>query len=293
MVSPTDESSNKFIQAGALMCNPRAGETTDPYRIFTSRVHSFWHFIGRIYKVASRMDETLDSLSEIYKFDRNDLMRYSDRLTEDRGIIGELLLTRTTDAFLTYVSRLLGLLFREKPEILQNVVTVPLAAVLNAPDKDSIIGYAVDKYVQDLSYKSLRDLYRDIKNKCDFQLFTDVAVLNTAVEAVGLRNVIVHNNSVVDERLARDAAKYGNSIGHVATQYNALDMMSTLILAAFDIDTRARAKWGLPQGVLKVSHECHIYENDIEANERRTRVLAHVRKSHTESNENETQTIAE
>jgi hypothetical protein len=260
-----------FMQAGKFSCGPQSANSTEAYRVFIANVHEFWHFIGRIFQLADRMDKTLDTLAVATDTDRESLFNYRELIARDKPLIGELLITRSADAFLTYIAHLLSLLFHEKPEIVQDVVNLKLADVLRHTDRDSIIQYAVDRYVQDLSYKGLRDLYRDIKDKCGFRLFSNEDALSLAIEAVGIRNVIVHNNGVVDYRLARDVGRFRGQIGEKAKGYNPIELPSRLILSAVDIDRRAQEKWALPAGTTVVPHRCHEMENAEQADSRRAR----------------------
>jgi hypothetical protein len=179
---------------------------------------------------------------------------------EYSDLVAELVLTRAVDDFLTYISHLMKLLFQRKPEILQTAVNVRLADILSLPDRDSVVQYAIDGYVRKLSYQSLSELYRDLKARTSFQLFTSETRLNAAMEAVAIRNVPVHNNGIVDTRIGDLVARYRGHEGRHVADFNAVGFRNQLILAVIDIDKRARAKWDLPGGTSEVPHLCHRFD---------------------------------
>jgi hypothetical protein len=182
-------------------------------------------------------------------------------LEEYSDLVAEMVLARSVDDFLTYISHLMKLLFQLKPEILQDAVQVRLADILKFPERDSVIQYAIDDYVRKLSYQSLSELYRDLKNRTAFQLFTSEAQLKAAMEAVAIRNVLVHNNGIVDSRLSDLVPRYRGHEGHRITDFNAISFRNQLILAVIDIDQRAQRKWSLPKGTSEVPHLCHRFDS--------------------------------
>jgi hypothetical protein len=213
------------------------------------------------------MDATLEALFP--PEERVELIKYEAILNEDKDLMAGLIANRSVDDFLTYVSHLMKLPFHTKPEILQATVQIKLADALRLPNRESIIQYAIDEYVQKLTYQSLRDLYRDLKNRTDFQLFTSPTWLNAAVEAVAIRNVLVHNNGLVDTRLAEIVQRYKGKEGQRVVDFNPTTLQSLLVLAVIDIDERARKKWGLPGGTMTVPHMCHRLESVVDARERK------------------------
>lgn len=112
-----------------------------------------------------------------------------------------------------------------------------------------------------LSYQSLSELCRDLKTRTAFQLFTSEAPLKAAMDAVAIRNVLVHNNGIVDARLSDLVPRYKGHEGHRIADFNAIGFRNQLILAVIDIDQRAQRKWGLPKGTGEVPHLCHRFDS--------------------------------
>lgn len=244
--------------AGRWLCGPPPAGATDPCLAFLANQHRFSHFIGGIFRVAKRMDATLEDLfpGEI----RSGLHRYEEVVKQDKDLIAELVVNRAVDDFLTYVAHLLRLLFETRPEIVQTTVQVRLIDILRLPDRESVIQHAIDEYVQKMTFQSLGELYKDLKTKTGFQLFESPAGLNAAKEAVAIRNVLVHNNGIVNSGLARSVRRYDGRVGERVVDFNPLDLQGMLVIAAVDIDQRAKSKWSLPAGTQKVPHLCHRFD---------------------------------
>jgi hypothetical protein len=245
-------------EATKWLCGLPPEDATDPCLAFLSNEHRFSHFLVGPFRMAQQIDGRSESPSAYTVGETQG--KAVALLAEDAELIAEMVLTRSVDDFLTYISHLMKLLFSQKPEILQEIVQVKLTDILRLPDKDSVIQYAVDDYVRKLSYRSLSELYRDLKDRTSFRLFTSDASLNTAMEAVAIRNVLVHNNGIIDSRLADLVPRYRAHEGHRAADFNAVSFRNELILAVIDIDHRARNKWRLPKGATEVPHLCHRFE---------------------------------
>lgn len=244
-------------EAKEWLCGPPPENATDPCLAFLSNEHRFSHFLVGPFQMAQQ----IDSQSDTSVRQSGDSRRSTATLLEEYSdLVAEMVLTRAVDDFLTYVSHLMELLFQRKPEILQEAVHVRLADILRLPDRDSVIQYALDDYVRKLSYQSLSELYRDLKDRTSFRLFTSETLLNAAMEAVAIRNALVHNNGVVDKRLADLVRRYRGHEGHRIADFNAVGFRNQLILAVIDIDQRARSKWELPKGTSEVPHLCHKFD---------------------------------
>ncbi|MEU0437245.1 hypothetical protein ABZ153_37710 [Streptomyces sp. NPDC006290] len=206
----------------------------------------------------------------LFKEDRTDsgepvregLFQYERELRKDQETIDDLRTMRCTDHFLTYISQLLGLLFVENPHMLaQSNSEYRLKDVMRHPDMNAFLRHAAESEVRSLSYKGMRELYRDLKSKFGFRIFEDAGDLNFAVEAVAIRNLLVHNNGVIDSRFAAEVPKYAEDEGERVHHIKVGHIENFFVLAAVGIDKRAREKWGLPVGTLLVPHNCHRFDS--------------------------------
>jgi hypothetical protein len=75
-----------------------------------------------------------------------------------RGMFLEMMLSRATENFLTYVTELLTLVFRTRPETLRTSETVRLDAILKHVNMEDLIHELAERRVNQLSYQGMRDL---------------------------------------------------------------------------------------------------------------------------------------
>lgn len=183
----------------------------------------------------------------------------ADLSTEERYENSQFLLRMffcaEVDNFLTYVSQLLALLYRHRPECLKSSETVKIQDVLSHETMPELISMLADKRVQSLAYKSIIDLNDDLSRTIGFGLFEEEKRLKRAAAIVDLRNLVVHSRGIVNSIYLRKAKKselkeglripldveIGRETGHF------------LCAAATDIDKRAVVKFGLPTPITRDS----------------------------------------
>jgi hypothetical protein len=243
-------------KAGRITCGPARKGATEPCLSFVSNVHHLIHYIGVPIVLAAKLDETLRLINDAMPGPKREVINYTKAISDDKRLALDLLLTRTVDYFLTYISGLLALAYQKYPGTL-GAVPVKLSEILRYSDRDEIIKAAIDEYVRGLSYQGLRQLQDDIRNKVGFRLFVDQADISFAVEAVEIRNVLVHNDGLADSRLTRSNPKYRGQEGKRVTGYDAFEMVHFLTIAVDVIDISAVEKWDLPAGKIQVPHFCH------------------------------------
>jgi hypothetical protein len=108
-------------------------------------------------------------------------------------MVAQMLMTRTVDNFLCYVSELLALIFRTKPQALRtDETTVTLRQVLQYETMDDLIGALVDLRVTDLAYKGFRDLAQFLSKRIGLDLHENDEDMAVAIEIIEQRNLIVH-----------------------------------------------------------------------------------------------------
>ncbi|MER6836324.1 hypothetical protein ABT320_20455 [Streptomyces cellulosae] len=252
-------------RAGRCLCGSPPVSASDPLRNFLANQHRIVHFFGDIFRLAQRMDKTLDLIfaedrTESGESVRGGLYNYEREMRKDQDIIDDLRAMRCVDHFLTYISQLLGLLFVENPHMLAHSNSeYKLKDVMRHADMDTFLRHAAESEVRSLSYKGMRELYRDVKSKFGFRIFEDAGDLNFAVEAVAIRNLLVHNNGIIDSRFKMELPKFADDEGERVRNFKAWHIENFFVLAAVDIDERARQKWGLPVGVTVVPHNCHRF----------------------------------
>ncbi|RKR89954.1 hypothetical protein BDK92_4318 [Micromonospora pisi] len=231
-----------------ILCGPPTPGRTQEFVDFLDNTHRLFHFLGAVNVGGEPIGDALRKHDPSSNLD-------VDRLTTPQlvqhgytHLVSELILTRTTDYFLTYISRLLTAVLRRYPESIKALPDIKVSDLLRLPDKAAVIQYAVDDYVRKLSYQGIRELHRDVKGKFGFQLFASPNNLTWAAEAIAKRNLIVHNNGIIDYQFTRQLPRYNGQEGTHLNDLNPLVNMYFLIIAAFSIDSRAQDKWHLEAG---------------------------------------------
>jgi hypothetical protein len=177
-----------------------------------------------------------------------------DELAVHLQLFLQMMLCRSVDNFLTYVSELLALIFQTRPEMLKSNETAKLEMILQFKTMDDLISALVEKRVSDLAYQGMGDLSKDLSRKIGFDLFEKQEDLERAVRIIEVRNLIVHNRAIVNRLFLSRLPGFTASLGdRVDMEGKAvLDDIEFLASSVSDIDKRAIEKFGLPT--------CHITE---------------------------------
>jgi hypothetical protein len=188
--------------------------------------------------------------------------RYERTLKEGRGarkslvrfrrLMTEMVLCRNTDNFLTYISQLLALVFRTRPETLRSKGTEKLDFILQYTSMDDLVAAIAEKRVNDLSYKGIDDLAEYLQDQIGFVLFDSSENSDRAKYLIEVRNLLVHNRGIVNQIFLSRLRSYSrHELGNLGEPVSLdsdfiFDAAEMLIKSAFDIDARAAAKWNLP-----------------------------------------------
>ena len=165
-----------------------------------------------------------------------------------RPMLVEMMTCRLADNFLTYVSELMALIFKTRPETLRSSETVRLDMVLKHDTMDQLIADLVDHRVNQLSYQGMRDLAAYLSDRLGFDLYPRAADMLLAVRIVESRNVIVHNRGIVNaiflSRVPGSSSTVGSPLPLSAEGvFDDIDFLSATVA---DIDKRAAKKFVLP-----------------------------------------------
>lgn len=168
----------------------------------------------------------------------------------DRLIV-ETLVARSIDNFLCYITELLALVFRSRPETLRSGGSVRLDFVLAHRTMDELIGALTERRVEELAYAGLRELNEDVGKRLGFALFQDDENFDDVREFVEIRHTIVHNRGLASQTFLQRVGDRGYRLGEpVHPPISSLARrIWTLSNAVVDIEVRASQKWRLPQTV--------------------------------------------
>jgi hypothetical protein len=162
-------------------------------------------------------------------------------------LMTEMALSRAVDSYIAYLTELLSLIFRARPESLRSGEEVKLDFVLAHSTRAGLINALIDRKVNQLSYQGMRSLSQFLSRKLGFELFQSEESLERAVLLVEIRNLIVHARGIVNEtfvqRVAKPPVPCGNRIRLTINDVKA--HIAFLTDSVSDIESRAHDKFGI------------------------------------------------
>ena len=218
-------------------------------------------FIGQLAVNADKASEKAAQLLFEIAEDEREKQRAKERLDHGgrakkafRSIkqpLLQMVLSRGVDNFLAYITELLTLIFRTKPETLRSRKVVRMDFVLRHSTMEDLVAALAENRVEQLSYQGMRTLSKDFDERLGLRLFEHYEALQRATRIVEQRNVIVHNRAIVNRlflsRVSESRFKLGEQIKLDGDPF--LDDMEFLARCVADIDTRAATKFGLPRPI--------------------------------------------
>jgi hypothetical protein len=250
---------------------PRIPEkVTEPYRLYLEDFHRLQHFVGFISSLATDVDRkavvAAQALLETieYETDREEKQRAYRKMIEEKGVgalktlrefrqlILQAMVCRGVDNFLTYISQLLSLIFRTKPETLRSNDQIKVDFALQHTTMNDLVDALAEKKVTDLSYSGMRQLADYIRDRLGLELFADESALERAIFLIEVRNLITHNRSVVNDTFLNKLRASKEPVGKIGETLNlevdsVFDGITFLADTVGQIDWRAASKFGLPQ----------------------------------------------
>jgi hypothetical protein len=118
--------------------------------------------------------------------------------------------SRAVDSFQVYVTAVLREILRSRPEVMKSSEKLTFEEILNTGNFDSLVALMVEKVITPLAgFKALEAWFE--KRKIPLVIAdADRKILG---EAIGTRNIIVHNAGVVNQRYVDEFAWRGFSVG--------------------------------------------------------------------------------
>ena len=118
--------------------------------------------------------------------------------SEHRPFVNQVMLSRAVESFDLYLTTILRDIFLVRPEMLKSEGTIDVATVIEAGTYDDLIWQLVDRKTHELSYKSLSVLRKYIATRTGIDLFANEDAFETALLASEIRNLIAHNDCIVN-----------------------------------------------------------------------------------------------
>jgi hypothetical protein len=193
-------------------------------------------------------DDAADRAQAQRILDRGDFtQRELDEFTQ---LLLQMVLARSVDNYLTYVSELLRLVLRTRPETLDGETKVEVAFVLGHETMEELHVALADQRVDELAQSGFGELAGTLRDELGFSLFDDSGRLDLATRLVAARNVIVANRGVVDRSYLESAPGSDLRIGDpLLLEDSVVRDLDVLIGGVSDADARAAERWTLPTPV--------------------------------------------
>ncbi|MFQ5777091.1 MAG: hypothetical protein ACE5IP_03700 [Terriglobia bacterium] len=251
-------------------------EITEPCARFFER-HS--NLLNLITDMISQWEDSGASLANmVLETERLQLLRNPERIkllkTQAQtlqGLLGrfdllvQLVYCGVVDNYLSYVSELLALIFRTRPETLRSGEKEKLDEILAYSTMEDLISALAEKRVNHLSYQGMEELSKNLSRGLGLELFPEADDMARAVLIIETRNLIVHNRGIINERSLSKApnipGKIGDSIDFADPYMKQKLFLDIQFLAhsVADVEQRACVKFDLPRPVsgqdLKLSRD--------------------------------------
>ncbi len=243
---------------------PPAVMTTPCQRYFEDNL-SLIGFVGFVSQLATERDETAKIAARaLYEIANDEDERERHRKILEQGGIGalqtlrsfrqlllQLVTARGADDFLLYISELLALVFRSRPETLRSSEQVRLDLILEHDTMEGLVSDLAERKVQTLSYQGMRNLASWVEERLGLKLLANPVALDRAARIVEVRNLIAHNRAVVNRLFLARVPDSPTAIGD-ALHLNVDDVFGDLEFlgkTVADLDERSVAKFGLAAAI--------------------------------------------
>jgi hypothetical protein len=162
-------------------------------------------------------------------------------------LVAEMLVCRIVDNFLAYVAGLLTEIFKHRPEALRSKETVTWEFVLGFEDPVALRNALAEIKVDRLAYAGVAELSKKLDDDLSLVLF-EPDELPKIARAVEIRNLVVHNRGVVNERAVKKAPALAP---HLGTRLplgddSAMEVRELVHRIVRRTDARAIRKFSLP-----------------------------------------------
>ena len=228
-------------------------QVTEPCLTYMARVMELREFVNFYFNFV----KTSKELSKLIP--KNKDKKSADSLlhvlqynyTNQRPLMNQIMLSRAIESFELYLTTVMRDIFLARPEILKSEGKIEISTVIEAGNFNDIIWEIVNKRLHELSYKSLSDLRSFIKSRTGIELFQSEAAYEMTVISSEIRNLIAHNDCIVNDVFKARTKGIAMSLEVSDTGRIMIDDIwlrrasYSLDSLVFDFDERASAKFEL------------------------------------------------
>ena len=169
-----------------------------------------------------------------------------DEFLHHSDLVFELMFIRYVDNFLTYISDLLALIFKTRPETLKSGDSVRVEDVLSFPTIQDFIESLTERKILQLSTRGFSQLENYLSERLGFELFKSGDDFLRAKIIIEVRNVFVHNRGIANKIFASRAPEFEAELGKRITlsKEEVVASIAFLTRSVAETDTQAAQKFG-------------------------------------------------
>lgn len=177
-----------------------------------------------------------------------ELMLKGGNFLNHTKLLTELTFCRAVDNYLIYLSQLLAVIYKEKPDSIKALESpITTKDIFSFSTIDDLIAGIVEAKIEQASRQGAKDLF-ELFSKHHFKLFETSEYESAGKFIIEIRNVIVHNRGRITKVFKDKFPSYTQEIGDriIITNNNARNIINFLVNLVIDIDNRAAKKFNLP-----------------------------------------------
>lgn len=163
---------------------------------------SLYRFLRRHFLITAAFRESLNQESGAKAADRAELLQ----------LHYENLSIRSVDNFLSFVSEIIQLALRKRPELLRSQETVTVEEVMSFSTFPNLVSHLIDRALNRLAYKSIEEVEKFIRERTNVELFADEAERVLLTVAIEMRNVYTHNRGEVSGVTMKRLSRFDHSL---------------------------------------------------------------------------------
>lgn len=174
---------------------------TEPCLTFMARImelRDFTSFYFNFVKTSTALGQLVPEDKQLHAGPKGlEILNYN--YSKHRSFLNQIMLSRAIESFDLYLTTILRDIFLVKPEILKSEGSIDVASIIEAGTYDDLIWRIVERKVHELSYKSLGELRKFVATRTGIELFPTTAAFEMTIIASEIRNLIAHNDCVVND----------------------------------------------------------------------------------------------
>jgi hypothetical protein len=165
------------------------------------------------------------------------------------------MVVRLVDNFLCYLSELIQLCMKTKPEVLRSSEMVKIEDILKLSNMDEVIEFLVERKINELSYGGTKELNQFCSDRLGMSIWNNEDERGVLSVGVELRNIITHNRGIVNalflSRLRNTVHPFEFRLGRAFhADFDQLVVLANhMINIARRLDAQAAEKFGINRGL--------------------------------------------